>query len=719
MGPLEHHSNLLPWREVGATVVPIKANPSGTTDQHHLASELARLAASKSSLIIGCFSAASNVTGVLEDDLAITALLHSHGALAFWDYATAAPYVSIQMNPKVPADTAGLCYKDALYFSPHKFVGGVQTPGVLVVKKSLFRSQAPNCPGGGTVFYVTDSDHRYLQEPEVREEGGTPAIVESVRAGLVLKLKNTVGAGYIMERDAQLRKQALESWEGVDNLVLLGPDSEAPALPIFSFLIKHPQTGLFLHYNYVVALLNDLFGIQTRGGCACAGPHMQKLLGLDAIMVRRFEALLVEDSRLDRVGLRRGHMEGGQWEVLRPGATRINIPWFASTEEVSFILDSVSLVAREGWRLLPMYRFNNETGEWHHRSNSVFKDRRWLGHVSFASGKMEFRSNPLASEGEAESSWEKVLQAGKAVLDSAEKLAARETIPDQTVAFPQEAAALRWFATPSEAAACLSNSSLTKHVPPFSPKSSGKSTSQINSTPGSLAGSPVISSSISKLLGSSASSTSLWQAGSLRQSIRRPQPKPPSNPLRRSDSVTVNGASGVTVISNDVDSTKDEVTVNGFKSVITVGGSGAGGDISEEEFQNNFADGEGGEIIFVEEESNCDKEVVDKSNADENCSNGLCVLPEGRRPDSPILQIDLPKAKWKVPSKEIFKPFIEAMNEFSMIGDGDKVLVCLSGGKDSLSLLHTIRQYQFYAKKQVISEVFTSLTDHQPSGYQL
>ena len=160
--------------------------------------------------------------------------------------------------------------------------------------------------------------------------------------------------------------------------------------------------------------------------------------------------------------------------------------------------------------------------------------------------------------------------------------------------------------------------------------------------------------------------------------------------------------------------------MNGFKSVITVGGSGAGGDISEEEFQNNFADGEGGEIIFDEEESNCDKEVVDKSNADENCSNGLCVLPEGRRPDSPILQLDLPKAKWKVPSKEIFKPFIEAMNEFSMIGDGDKVLVCLSGGKDSLSLLHTIRQYQFYAKKQVIiSEVFTSLTDHQPPGYQL
>ena len=142
--------------------------------------------------------------------------------------------------------------------------------------------------------------------------------------------------------------------------------------------------------------------------------------------------------------------------------------------------------------------------------------------------------------------------------------------------------------------------------------------------------------------------------------------------------------------------------MNGFKSVITLGGST--GDISEEEFQNNFAEGEAGEIIFDEEESNCDKEeeeTVGKRSSGDNCANGLCVLPGGRRPDSPP-ELDLPATKWKVPSKEIFKPFIEAMNEFSMIGNGDKVLVCLSGGKDSLSLLHSIRQYQFYAKKQVL-----------------
>jgi len=204
--------------------------------------------------------------------------------------------------------------------------------------------------------------------------------------------------------------------------------------------------------------------------------------------------------------------------------------------------------------------------------------------------------------------------------------------------------------------------------------------------------------------------------------MRRPQPKPPLNPLKRSDSVTVNSASGVTVVSNGGDTIKEEVTVNGFKSVITVGGSHTNGDISEEEFKNNFADGEAVEITFDDEETNCDKEVdkemTEQSDPDDNCANGLCIIPGGKRPDSPEPVIDLPTAKWKVPSKEIFKPFLEAMTEFSMLSNGDKVLVCLSGGKDSLSLLHTIRQYQFYARKQGINFEFGAVTvDPMSSAY--
>ena len=295
---------------MGATVINIRANSLGQTDLGHLEQELAAHGGTGGQ-VVGCFSAASNVTGVLEDDLAVTALLHKHGALAFWDYATAAPYVNIDVNPKLPADSAGLCYKDAVFFSMHKFVGGVQTPGVLIAKKSLFQNRVPNGGGGGAVFYVTDADHRYLQEPELREEGGTPAIVESVRAGLVLKLKQSVGAEFIMSREEQLRQRFMDRFQHNENMVILGSGAGAK-LPIFSFLIKHPQSGLFLHYNFVVALLNDLFGIQTRGGCACAGPFMQQLLGLSRDLVRRYEAVLVEDSRLDRVALRRGHSEHSQ-----------------------------------------------------------------------------------------------------------------------------------------------------------------------------------------------------------------------------------------------------------------------------------------------------------------------------------------------------------------------------------------------------------------------
>ena len=172
--------------------------------------------------MIGCFCKASNVTGVLNDDLTITAILHQYGALSFWDYATAAPYVEIDMNPKVSGDVDNLCAKDAVYFSMHKFVGGVQTPGVLIAKKALFVKNAPLFGGGGgSVFFVTDEDHKYLKEIELREESGTPAIVESIRAGLVMKLKKSVPAEQILKREHDLMKKAQEKLRH-PNFVLLG-----------------------------------------------------------------------------------------------------------------------------------------------------------------------------------------------------------------------------------------------------------------------------------------------------------------------------------------------------------------------------------------------------------------------------------------------------------------------------------------------------------------
>jgi len=731
VGPHEHHSNLLPWREIGANIVTIKHNSEGQTDLEHLEQELLAQK-SMGDTLVGCFSAASNVTGVLEDDLAVTALLHKHGALSFWDYASAAPYVNIDVNPKVPSDPAGLCYKDAVYFSTHKFVGGVQTPGILIAKKSVFQNRVPNGHGGGSVFYVTDSDHRFLQEPEVREEGGTPAIVESIRAGLVFKLKDSVGSQFIMAREESLRQQAVARFSSLENLVILGSNSSSH-LPIFSFLIKNPESGLFLHHNFVVALLNDLFGIQARGGCACAGPYMQDLLGMNKELVRQIERVLVEDSRLDRIGLRRGHREHSQWEVVRPGSTRLNIPWFSSQEEVEFILTAIEMVVRDGWKLLPVYRFNNETGEWRHHTNSVFKDRRWLGHVSFASGELVFTKNPLTKVGESEESFQACLKVAKDTFSNAYKLAARETVPDQTVAFPEEVATLRWFMTPSEAKACLIEGKVAKISLPFSPPKAGPVISY--PCPGSLSGNFHLSLSTNQTLSTtngnvtwvpSADGDGLGPSGFSvvgRQSIRRP---PPSSSLQRSDSVTVNGCSSVTVnghTNSEVTMNSCNITVNGFKSVISV--ASGSNDTTE--------------MTFEDDEPGCDNQkvendmlkiVVDNITSDlhlkddsgdkvsaSDCENGMCILPGGKRPD-PLPTLPSNTAKWKPPSKDIFKPFIEAVTEFNMIKDGDKLLVCLSGGKDSLSLLHAVRQYQFYAKNQGINFQFGAVTvDPMSSAY--
>ncbi len=236
--------------------------------------------------------------------MAITALLHAHGALSFWDYATAAPYVNIDMNPRLEAGGAinsKSAEKDALFFSVHKFVGGVQSPGVLVAKKCLFRPDAaPNGGGGGSVFFVGRDDHRYLQDAELREEGGTPAIVEGIRAGMAMQLKAAVDVGYVMRREEELMERVRKRLVGrCDNFVVLGSPDVA-RLPVVSFLAHHPETGAYLHHNFLCAVLNDVFGVQARGGCACAGPYAQSLLGIDARMADDYEHVLMEDDRLDR-----------------------------------------------------------------------------------------------------------------------------------------------------------------------------------------------------------------------------------------------------------------------------------------------------------------------------------------------------------------------------------------------------------------------------------
>ena len=273
------------------------------------------------------------------------------------------------MNPTTVDYPSGVAHKDAIYFSMHKFVGGVQTPGILVVKKSLLQNHIPNGAGGGTVFFVDREDHLYLRDAEMREEGGTPAIVESIRAGIVLKLKENVTSEWIMEREKKLVQLAYSKWGSIPELTLLG-STKAPRLAVFSFMIRDLVSGYYLHHNFVCALLNDMYGIQARGGCACAGPYAQDLLGIDETLSHRYQEILVEDNRLDRTHLRRKE-EHSCYEILRPGFARLNLPYFASDSEVDFIINAVIAVAKNGWTMLPYYQMNAETGEWHHHTQLV------------------------------------------------------------------------------------------------------------------------------------------------------------------------------------------------------------------------------------------------------------------------------------------------------------------------------------------------------------
>ena len=346
IGPYEHHSNELPWRESIAEVVMISEDADGHIDIDELTEQLVRYA--DRPVKIGSFSAASNVTGIVSNTARIAALLHRHGALSFWDFAAAGPYVDIDMYSRQAGDPAA--YLDAIFLSPHKFIGGPSTPGVLVVRRELLTNRVPVVPGGGTVAYVNPSDHRYLTDPVQREEGGTPAIVDSIRAGLVFQLKQAVGIDVIRAHEEYYLSRAVTAWKQEPALEILG-NLDSERLSIVSFVVRSgADPSRYLHHNFVVALLNDLFGIQSRGGCSCAGPYGHRLLGIDLEHSREFEREII-----------------GGCEGIKPGWVRVNFNYFISEPVFDYVVSAVALVARHGWRLLGDYRFEPESGLWRHR----------------------------------------------------------------------------------------------------------------------------------------------------------------------------------------------------------------------------------------------------------------------------------------------------------------------------------------------------------------
>jgi len=433
IGPFEHHSNEVSWRETIADVMVIPENADGLIDVVALERELVRYA--DRAVKIGSFSAASNVTGIVTDTCLIADLLHRHGALSFWDFAAAAPYVEIEMDPVCPEHP--LAHKDAIVLSPHKFIGGPGTPGVLVARRELLTNRVPVVPGGGTVAYVNPTGHRYLADPEQREEGGTPAIVESIRAGLVFQLKAAVGTEVIRALEESFLRRAVQSWRTDPGLEILG-NLDARRLSIVSFVVRRPG-GRYLHHNFVVALLHDLFGIQARGGCSCAGPYGHRLLGIDLERSQEFEQEIASGC-----------------EGIKPGWVRVNFNYFVSTTVVDYIIAAVHAVAAEGWRLLPDYRFDPVSGLWRHRAGPVEPPLR-LAQVRYADdGVLRYpdqgaRAEESALAGYLEEATE-LFAAAPGPVPPAAAASATGTPATGDRAVSANFEALRWFELP---AACL------------------------------------------------------------------------------------------------------------------------------------------------------------------------------------------------------------------------------------------------------------------------
>jgi len=338
VGPYEHHSNELPWVESAATVVEVGLDDRGRISIDDLEAKLARYR--DRPLRIGSFSAASNVTGLLTDVPRVAQALHRGGAFACFDYAASAPYAPIDMHP---AD--GDARLDAIFVSPHKFMGGPNASGILVANRALLRSKRPERPGGGTVNYVGGPGRAqidYTTHMDEREEGGTPSIIGDLRAGVAFLLKEMLGPDAILAHETACAARAIERLRRHPRITLYGPTSE-PRLAILSFNVKG------LHHDFVSTLLDHLFGIQNRSGCSCAGPYGHRLLGIEPAVSARYRAQIAA-----------GHLG------IKPGWVRVSLPFYASDDEIEFVLRAIEFVADRGDTFLPLYRLGIADGSWQH-----------------------------------------------------------------------------------------------------------------------------------------------------------------------------------------------------------------------------------------------------------------------------------------------------------------------------------------------------------------
>ncbi|XP_035897078.1 uncharacterized protein LOC118505424 isoform X6 [Anopheles stephensi] len=414
-------SNLRSWIDAGWQIERIIKNHEGFLDLVDLEKRLQHYAESRRKMV-GLFSGASRLTGILADDVATTILLHQYDALSIWDHSMAASCAPICTNPILPG-----AQKDAIFFHCNRLVGGVQAPGVLVIKRRLIEH---------STSFLTDS----------------VGVVGAVRAGLVLQLKESLGSQAIMGRMEKTCKQMLAHVRTIPEIALLGPPcTTAKRLTTLCFMVRHPR-GAFLHHRFVVAVLNDVFGIQ-----ATADNMVGDSLGINPQLMVEYEKLLNDES------LRAG--------CLHPGYTRITFPFFMPEAEVAFILEALKMVATEAWKLLPQYEVDERSGEWRHHSNSLAKERKWLGAIRYIDGKMLFSDRRISGPGSFPQNYSDCLQTARNLFNRARKMAQRSTTEEIVLKLPNVAMEkLRWYMLSGEAhELLLGHSHNVKNTVPFDP----------------------------------------------------------------------------------------------------------------------------------------------------------------------------------------------------------------------------------------------------------
>ena len=333
---MEHHSNQTSWLETICDVVIIEPDEQGLVNLDHF-KHLIELYDHRK-IKIGSFTAASNVTGVKPPYHSMAKIMHEHGGICFIDYAAAAPYIDINMHPEDPLEKL-----DAVFFSPHKFLGGPGTSGVLIFDSKLYRRKIPDNPGGGTVDWTNPwGQHKYIADIELREDGGTPGFLQAIKTALVIKLKEEMGVKNILEREHELLQTAFNFLERIPSLHILAQEIK-DRIGIISFYVED------IHYNLMVKLLNDRYGIQVRGGCSCAGTYGHYLLHVDP-------------TRSKRITDKINHGDLSE----KPGWVRLSLHPTMTDNELDFILNATNDVIKNGKEWSKDYTYSSKTNEYCH-----------------------------------------------------------------------------------------------------------------------------------------------------------------------------------------------------------------------------------------------------------------------------------------------------------------------------------------------------------------